>query len=353
VRIAILTDNHWGIRNDSNIFAENQIKFFEEVFFPYLKENGIKRILHLGDFYDNRKQVAVKTIHKARKHFLNKLRWEGIHMDIIPGNHDIVYKNTLTPNSLKELLGHYMNEITIYMEPEVVDYDGMKIALVPWVCSENYNAVMSFIERADAPWLAGHLELAGFEVLKGVPAHSGMDPKLFKRYEQVLSGHYHTASEKGNIKYLGSPMEFFWSDAHDPKGFHVLDTSTRTLERVLNPHTLFHRIRYDDTQTDYLDYDVTQCDHRFVKIVVVNKKDGFTFDRLIDKIQERPIHDLKIAENFSEFVGENVEDEGLQVEDTENLLDGYIDAVETSLDKTRIKTTARSLLQEAQSAEFL
>lgn len=76
------------------------------------------------------------------------------------------------------------------------------------------------------------------------------------------------------------------------------------------------------------------------------------FDRFIDRIQNQPIHELKIAENFSEFIGENVNDEDISVEDTSILLDSYIDAVDTSLDKDRIKKHMRELMIEAQTMEI-
>ena len=147
-------------------------------------------------------------------------------------------------------------------------------------------------------------------------------------------------------------MEYFWNDAHDPKHFHVLDTDTRELTPVLNPLRLFERIYYDDTKEDYMSMDVSHLDHKFVKIVVLNKSDLFTFDRFLDKIQERKIHELKIAENFNEFLGENVEDEAVSVEDTGELLDSYVDAVETDLDKDKIKVSLRNLLTEAQALEI-
>jgi hypothetical protein len=84
----------------------------------------------------------------------------------------------------------------------------------------------------------------------------------------------------------------------------------------------------------------------------VNKSDLFTFDRFIDRIQSQKIHDLKIAENFNEFMGENVEDEAVSVEDTTELLDSYVDAVETDLDKDKLKLNMRSLLAEAQALEI-
>lgn len=353
MKLAIISDTHAGIRNSSDIFADNSNQFYSDVFFPYLRREGIRHIVHLGDVFDNRKFINFKSLHNYRKSFLSKLREYGIHMDVIPGNHDTYYKNTNELNSLKELLGHYMGEVTIHMDPTVVEYDGFRLALLPWVCSDNYNKSMEFIQKCKADWLGGHLELTGFDVLKGVPAHSGMDPSLFSRFEQVISGHYHTGSEKGNIKYLGTQMEFFWSDADDPKYFHVLDTETRELTAIRNPHTLFTKIYYDDSKNDYTDYDVTVCDKKFVKIVVINKSDLFTFDRFIDRIQERPIHELKIAENFNEFLGENVKDESIQLEETETLLDSYVESADTDLDKDRLKMSMRELLTEAQTLEIV
>ena len=94
MKIAILNDTHCGIRNSSEIFMDYQEKFYRDVFFPYLEQHGIKKILHLGDYYDNRKFINFKALEHNRKIFLEKLRELQIHMDIIPGNHDVYYKNT-------------------------------------------------------------------------------------------------------------------------------------------------------------------------------------------------------------------------------------------------------------------
>tara|TARA_B100000287_G_C20666062_1_gene791809 strand:- start:3107 stop:3553 length:447 start_codon:yes stop_codon:yes gene_type:complete len=146
-------------------------------------------------------------------------------------------------------------------------------------------------------------------------------------------------------------MEFFWSDAHDPKYFHVIDTETREVERIRNPYTLFHKIVYNDDKIDYNNYDVSQLEKKFVKIVVVNKKDAFSFDRFVDRVQSVNIHELKIAENFNEFIGENVEDEDIEFDDTSTIVDSYIDGVDTDLDKDKIKVQMRELMTEAQALE--
>ena len=352
MKIAVLNDTHCGIRNSSEIFLENSAKFYKEVFFPACEERGIEQILHLGDYYDHRKFVNFKALNHNRKHFLNELRSRGMKMDIIPGNHDTYYKNTNDLNSLKECLGHYMNEIHIVMEPRVMEYGSLKIALLPWICQDNYEASMNFIRDCKADWLGGHLELGGFELMRGVESHDGMNHKLFEKFELVLTGHFHVSSRKDNVWYLGSQMEFFWSDEGDPKYFHVIDTETREIEKIRNPYTLFKKIVYNDDKMDYNNYNVDDLDNKFVKVVVVNKSDTFLFDRFIDRIQNRNIHELKIAENFNEFLGENVEDEGLEVDDTPQLVDDYIDGVETDLDKTRIKVEMRELMTEAQALEI-
>ena len=352
MKIAVLNDTHCGIRNSSQIFLDNAEKFYSEVFFPKCEEQNITQILHLGDYYDHRKYVNFKALNHNRKVFLNEIRRRGISMDIIPGNHDTFYKNTNDLNSLKELLGHFMNEINIIMEPTVMEYGSLRMALLPWICSDNYNKSMEFISNCKADWLGGHLELTGFEMAQGIKNTHGMSADIFKRFELVLTGHFHTSSRVDNIWYLGSQMEFFWSDAHDPKKFHIIDTETREIQIVNNPHTLFHKIVYNDNEMDYNNYNTSELDGKFIKVVVVNKSDSFTFDRFIDRIQNQDIHELKIAENFSEFIGQQIDDESIQeVNNTPKLVDDYIDAVETDLDKDLIKLKMRDLMAQAQAME--
>jgi len=352
MKIAILTDTHCGIRNSSEVFLDNAEDFYTNIFFPECEKHGIKQIVHLGDYYDHRKFVNFKALNQNRRVFLDQLRKHNMTMDIIPGNHDTYYKNTNELNALKECLGHYMNEIHIVMEPTVMQYGSLSMGLLPWICADNYEQSMNFIRDCKADWLGAHLELANFEMGRGIMAHSGMDPKLFKKFEQVLSGHYHTASKKDNIWYLGNPMEFYWSDAHDPKYFHILDTETRQIEKIRNNYTLFEKIVYNDEKIDYNNYNVENLDGKLVKVVIVNKSDIFTFDRFIDRIQARNIHELKIAENFQEFLGENIEDEKINFDDTHEIVDSYIDAVDTDLDKDKIKIQVRELMTEAQAMEF-
>ena len=351
MKIAILNDTHCGIRNSSEIFLNNSEQFYNNVFFPECEKHSVKQIVHLGDYYDHRKFVNFKALNHNRRIFLDQIRKRGMSMDIIPGNHATFYKNTNELNSLKECLGHYMNEVHIIMEPTVMQYDSLKLGLLPWICQDNYELCMNFIRDCRADWIGSHLELNGFEVMRGLTNKHGMDPKLFSRFEMVLSGHYHCSSKKDNIWYLGSQMEFFWSDAHDAKYFHILDTETREMTKIRNPHTLFEKVLYNYEEMDYNNYN-KDLSNKFVKVIVVNKTDPFIFDRFIDNIQNQKIYELKIAENFNEFIGANVEDENMSFEDTAEIVDTYIDAVDTDLDKNKIKVEMRQLMTEAQALEI-
>jgi DNA repair exonuclease SbcCD nuclease subunit len=356
-KIALLNDTHCGIRNSSEIFMNYQEQFYRDVFFPYLLENNIKKIIHLGDYYDNRKFINFKALEHNRKIFLEKLREHRIHMDIIPGNHDVYYKNTNDLNSLKELLGHYMAEVRIIDEAGVFNYDGLDIALVPWINPENESSSIEFLKTCKASIVCAHLELEGFEMQAGIPCTHGMSTSMFERFELVISGHFHTKSQKANIRYLGSQMEFFWSDVDDAKYFHVFDTGTREITPVRNPVTIHERLYYDDTTENsaykYRTGNLAHLDNKFVKIVVVRKSDPKLFDKFIDRVQARKIHELKIAESFAEFVGENVEDDKVSVESTENLLYSYIDAVDTVLDKNQIKQIMHQLMIDAETMELV
>ena len=130
MKIAILNDTHCGIRNSSEIFLDNAEDFYTNIFFPECDKRNVKQILHLGDYYDHRKFVNFKALNQNRRVFLDQVRKRNMMMDIIPGNHDTYYKNTNELNSLKECLGHYMNEVHIIMEPTVMKYGSLSMGLL-------------------------------------------------------------------------------------------------------------------------------------------------------------------------------------------------------------------------------
>ena len=344
MKIALLNDTHAGVKNGSDLFLDYSERFYNNVFFPYLKEANITKIIHLGDYFEHRKYVNFKVLKRNYEHFISKLEDYGITMDIIPGNHDVYYKNTNELNSLNEILEQY-NCIKIYDKPTEVQYGNLKILLLPWLCSENYESSMEFVHKSKAPVLAGHLELDGFEMMRGVKATHGMDKQAFDKFELVLSGHYHTKSTQGGIHYLGTQYQLTWADASDEKYFHVLDTDTRELEAVHNPDKIFHKLNYDENNPPKIDNRFKNC---YIKIIILNKKDLYAFDQWYDKLNKVEPFEVRVVENFEEYLGENIDDDGVDTVDTSSLLNSYIDSTDTKLNKEVLKKLMHELYVESQ-----
>tara|TARA_B100000085_G_scaffold282135_1_gene310091 strand:+ start:1720 stop:2763 length:1044 start_codon:yes stop_codon:yes gene_type:complete len=343
MKIALVNDTHFGCRNDNPNYHEYIYKFWQEQFFPYLRENNIDTIIHLGDVLDRRKYVNFKTLQEFNEKIVKE--FEKFDTHIIVGNHDTYYKNTNEVNAPQELL----NQFSVYSKPQKITLDGHDILVVPWVTPENYEDTKMMLEQETADIVMGHLEIKGFEMHNGHVSDTGLEKDMFKRFETVLSGHYHKKSDDGHIYYLGSQYEFVWSDYKCPKHFHIYDTETRELTAIRNPLTIHHKIYYNDENTDYNNFDFTQCDNKYIKLIVEKKTDYYMFDKFVDDIYKNSkLYDLKIIEDYSDLDASSVNDDIVEkTEDTPTLLDTYIDQTDTTLDKGRLKTLMKSLYTEA------
>ena len=353
MKIAILNDTHAGVRGDMVAMSDYQGRFYKEIFFPYLIENDIKHIIHLGDYFDRRKYINFSSLKANREHFIKPMLEAGISMDLIIGNHDTYYKNTNEVNAVQELVGNKYDNIKYYTESDTVSFDDTQIHFVPWINSENYGRTIQSIKETSATICMGHLEINGFEMHKGHFSENGYPKEIFKSFPTVFSGHFHKKSDDGQIYYVGSTYQMTWSDDNCPKGFHIFDTETRELLRIYNPYTIFEKIYYDDTQTDYSKVETKQYRDKFIKLVVVNKKDLYQFDKFTDRLLQEQTHEVKIVEDFSELDASNVSDEIVEnAQDTTTLLEKYVDDLDVDLNKQRLKNTLKSLYLEACDLEI-
>ncbi len=349
MKICLLNDTHFGARGDSQLFFDYFMKFFDDVLFPYLKENEIKTILHAGDFMDRRKYVNYSILNQVRKRFIDRLKEEGIDFHCIVGNHDVYYRNTNEVNSLREL---FFDDFTLYEEPTVVNFDGLDLALLPWINKTNYDESVEFIKTASAPILIGHLELNGYQVLHGIQYQggNGMDPNLFNRYEQVYSGHFHCRQEKDNIYYFGTQYQITFADLNDTKGFHVLDTDTRELEFIENPFKMFHTLTYNDKDgpVDVDALDVSHLKDTYVKLFVEYKKHPYSFDQYMDRLYDVGVSKLTIVEDVTD--DELTDEDSVDLaQDTVTLINNEIDSMEEVEDKDKMKRLIKDLYMESLS----
>ena len=352
MKVAIITDQHFGARNDSIAFLDFFQKFYDNTFFPTITAAGVDTVLVLGDTFDRRKYVNFYALQRAKEMFFDRLADAGINVYMLAGNHDTYFKNTNDVNSPDLLLKEYSN-ITVIDSPTDIQVDGVDICMMPWICPDNYQESLDHMNATKAEICMGHFEIAGFAMYRGMESHDGLSKETFEKFDLVFSGHYHHRSSSANISYLGNPYELTWQDYNDPRGFHLFDLSTRGLEFIRNPYTMFERIEYNDREQEPVDPDSLNLEGKFVKVVVVNKTDYYKFDKFTQKLYNKGCYDLKIVEDMSEFSEGELTDESINLEDTLSVLGHYIDSVETDLDKEKIKTYMRTLYTEAVNVEVV
>ena len=352
MKLCILGDTHFGMRNDSLEFHKYIEKFYDDVFFPYIRENGITTVVQLGDLFDRRKYINFNSLYLCRKYFFDKLRENNITFITLLGNHDVAYKNTLEVNSSQLLLNEYDN-ITVYDSFSTVKFDGIDIDIIPWLCDDNQDEIISQIKQSRSQICFGHFEIAGFEMDRGNVCLDGLDSKVLDRYDVVLTGHFHHKSSDGTITYVGTPYEMTWADYNDPRGFHIFDTDTRELEFIQNPYKMFYKLNYKDDlehfAENYKTFDYSVYEGSYVKVVVLVKQNPYLFDIVIDNLYKAGAADISIVEDFSEV--ENLNDEELvnEAEDTMTILSKYIDNLTLDVESAKLKGIMHELYVEALS----
>jgi len=341
MKVAIITDTHYGARKGSKYLHDYFELFYKNVFFPALKEHKVETVIHMGDAFDSRKSIDYQSLEWAKRVVFEPLKQYDVHMII--GNHDSYYKNTNIVNSPSLLLQTYPN-VKTYSSPQTIKVGGLDILMVPWICSENYDETLNQIKKTKAGVAMGHLELQGFRVNRNlIMEEHGLDSNIFKNFVKVFSGHYHTRSDNGCIFYLGNPYEMYWTDVNDARGFHIFDTETLEHTPVNNPYKLFYNIYYDDTP--YQLFDASNYESKIVKVIVRKKSKPKDFEKFIDKLYTVGIQDLKIVENFD--IQENDDFEVDEDENTMSILNRYIDESEFEFDKNIIKGIFQDLYRQA------
>lgn len=341
MKIAILADTHFGIRNDKQVFLDSTHNFMSEVFFPYLEKNGIDTIIHLGDIFDKRKTLDVKTVDTAHECFFDVIREKKMDLHIILGNHDVYYRNTNAVNSVNILFKD--SPFTVYHDTTEVDFDGTPILMCPWINNDNEQKTLDSIAKSKAQILMGHLELVGFQMDKFNLAKHGMDKKIFQKFDIVCSGHYHHKSTTGNINYLGSHQQFTWSDWDDDRGFHVFDTDTRELTFIKNPCIMFHKV------TDlHAEIPSNLYPNGFVRVFLEKKVNDSDYQAINETLSMYDFSDAKFIENYSQSLisedGDYVIDES---EDTPVIITKYVDSMTTDINKNDLKLLLNDLYTNA------
>lgn len=343
----------FGVRNDKKVFLDHQVRFYEEIFFPYLEQNTVHAVIHLGDLMDRRKYVNFTTLQRMNEVFMKRLDAMGLPVYFIVGNHDTYYKNSNEVNSLNELFSesNYENFHYYWKEPVELDFDGLKVMLAPWICDDNRERTFQMIRDTDARVLMGHFEIQGFEMDRGTICEHGERADDFSKFLHVFSGHFHHKSHHKNINYLGAQYEMTWADCDDPKGFHIFDTDTMELTFVNNPLSMFHKITYNGTEMsaeDISELDVSALVDTYVKVIVQEKGNPYIYDLFQNKMNQSGAADVKFIEDSVILEQMNLEGIIDEAQDTLTILKNYIGNMDMDeITKKQVENCLRNLYQEA------
>lgn len=284
MKIAIIADVHFGVRNDSLFFLEKQKNYFTNIFFPYLGREGISTVICLGDLLDRRKYVNFLTLEAIKKCFIEPIIERGIDFHVTVGNHDSFFKNTLESNAYTNLF-EGLDQSKIYKQATEVFLGGKKFLMVPWIVDDSFEDTKFMMENSSADICCGHFEPAGINMMPGIVNQSGIALSTFNNFDYTFSGHFHLPSESGSFVMVGSPLQYTWNDYGNKKRIVVYDTETGLYQSIYFDDDIFVKVYYDDAAGGSTEMpDSVEREGLFIKLFVANKGNQKKFDAFCDKI---------------------------------------------------------------------
>jgi DNA repair exonuclease SbcCD nuclease subunit len=290
MKIAIITDTHFGARKNSKYFMGVQREFYEDVFFPFLVEHEIDTIVHLGDFFDNRTSINFSVLRHANNTFITPIVENGMKLHLLMGNHDSHYNSSGELVNTKLLFGNIPN-IVVYDEMKEVLFDGMKFLMVPWIFPDQMKEAIETIRLFPADVCCGHFEMLGVPQEGNNISKSGIETGIFSHFSNVFSGHYHKPSEY----YVGSPYQTKWSEVEDNKRFIVFDTDTGEAVSHYNPNRVFYELEYPN---DVDNIDLSEYNNKIVRIRVKSKDDIAHYETFIKSLEDSGAHSIDVKEEY-------------------------------------------------------
>ena len=322
-KVGLISDTHFGARNDQKIFLELFGRYIKEIFVPRLCEEGITTLFHLGDIVDKRKSINFLSLQYLVEDFLKPAKESGIDVHLVVGNHDTFYRNR---NDLNASIAFREYLASVYDEPSKVEIYGRDVFLIPWVNESNHEQFRRLLEEecSSDTVILGHLEIAGFRYNKRSMACEGMNPLNFGHVAKVLSGHFHTPSRKGNIEYIGSPFQITWADEGEARGGYIFDLQSLELEMIENPFEMFKKVDMDYIRTN------GKPDIPFVEVIVDDAS--------------------AIDDSIRDVIDSNTKITLLEVEDDEP--EGIVDAdafsvIETAIEDRQVRNILKKAFERA------
>lgn len=298
-KVMIFSDFHWGKSKNSEIKIK-QNEMFIDWLIKKSKTLGINHVIFMGDWFENRNTISVKTYNHSYD-ALRNMSDNDITVYMIIGNHDIYYRETNAINSLKPY--NEIPNVFVFTEAEDISFNGKhKARLIPWE-TFNYDAMKS--NPCDV--MFGHFEFIGAvhnAVSSDTSKHGFNGSEMTKVAPLVFSGHYHARREynfkNGKVVCVGSPLQLDWGDFNDTKGVYIYDSITNTYEFFENEiNSTYVKVLWSDIKSGD-DTALKAVKGNFVQLVVDGKykfEDVMKLMNLINRLN--PIKNCEVVYEYS------------------------------------------------------
>lgn len=200
----ILTDTHFGVKQNSMTWLNSQLDFFYEQLIPHIekyKDHKVK-LIHMGDVFDSRSTISTYIAVKVVKLFEDLSKICDVH--IIAGNHDFYSPNSDVVNSLDLLLNHC--GVNLYTNKAALVDGDLFIPWYEWGSQDTKNLLKKKVNNIYA-----HTDI----ITETIPYEGISNIKLF-------SGHMHIPNIKKNLYNIGSCYHLNFGDSNQSRGYYVM-----------------------------------------------------------------------------------------------------------------------------------
>jgi DNA repair exonuclease SbcCD nuclease subunit len=327
--IAIISDTHLGIHKDSEVWHEimlNYAKWLNDE----LTKKDIKDIVILGDIFNNREEIGVKTLHVSEEFFRIL---EGFNITVLIGNHDCFLRDSAYINSVSIFKG--WNNINVVDKMTTVTTLNKNITMCPWG-----TKIEDIPDNTDL--LLGHFEINTFKKTSFKMCEDGISSDdLLAKSKLIMSGHFHIRDERvysnGKIMYVGCPYPQSWNDCDAEKGYYIMNL--KDLSYTYTPNTIsprYYKIKLSEIfDKNKLAVIKTLVTGNFIKILVDIKIEFDKFDKILNGLMVlKPIEISNDYTNEAIYVS-NANYQSVSL-DTVTLLGEYLDTLDIKSNKDKI-----------------
>lgn len=311
MKIGLISDLHIKLHKKNNRFLPHITRSLD-LFREQCEERKIESVFILGDVFHTKDMIGIETQHHALQSLTKIMKRFNTYL--IPGNHDILTRNSTTINSVSIFRDtcHFIDDLKRFTLNKRDYY------FLPFFQDEIVKEKLKTIILERESYLLTHLGLRGFNLDNG---HEDVFSDLAAEdinigFKRIFSGHYHGYQTINNITYISSPFESHFGD-HGQHGWCFYDDDADQLEFYENE--LSPRFVHAELNKKSMD-DILSLKNCFIKLKIKKNIEQIVLLKLRDKLLQNNfdvqfewnivnnIQKIAIAKDWENYISEDVED---------------------------------------------